>query len=377
MKRILWPIGIVLLISLWWGCKDDDMIPTDFDPTGGDLESIAYNPQPYDLVFPKGFPMMEIPAENPLTVDGVELGRFLFYDPILSADSSMSCSSCHLPAGNFTDNLALSPGINGVAGKRSSMTLLDVGFFTKGLFWDGRVHTLEEQALLPVEDPLELNTTWSEVVDKLQRHAMYPEMFRKAFGILDRTEITKELAAKAIAQFERTLVSSGSSRFDRKFLAGEPFIDFTDSEFRGFDMFFDIPGSPLPDAQCFHCHDAPLFTNNEFFNNGLDEVATLDDFPDRGLGAVTGRRIDNGKFRGPSLRNIMLSAPYMHDGRFQTIEEVLDFYNEGIHYAENLDENLVIPLGLTESQKADIIAFLHTLTDTVALNNPAYSNPFE
>jgi cytochrome c peroxidase len=202
-------------------------------------------------------------------------------------------------------------------------------------------------------------------------------MFRKAFGILDRSEITKELAAKAIAQFERSLISSGTSRFDRKFLAGEPFIDFSDAEFRGFDMYFDIPGSPLPDAQCFHCHDAPLFTNNEYFNNGLQEVATLNDFADRGRGGVTGRLIDNGKFRAPSLRNIMLSAPYMHNGSLLTIEDVLDFYNEGIHFADNLDENLVIPMGLTESQKADIIAFLHTLTDTAAVNNPAYSNPFQ
>jgi hypothetical protein len=149
-------------------------------------------------------------------------------------------------------------------------------------------------------------------------------MFRKAFGILDRSEITKELAAKAIAQFERSLVSSGTSRFDRKFLAAEPFVDFSDSEFRGFDMYFDIPGSPMPDAQCFHCHDAPLFTHNEFFNNGLQEVATLNDFADRGRGAVTGRVIDNGKFRAPSLRNIMLSAPYMHNGSLLTIEDVLE-----------------------------------------------------
>jgi cytochrome c peroxidase len=375
MQRILWIAGSFLLFSLWWGCQDDDMKP--IDPTGGDLEDIAYEPQAYNLEIPKGFPPMDIPPDNPLTVDGVQLGRFLFYDPILSADSSMSCSSCHLPSGNFTDNLAVSPGVQGFTGHRSAMSLLDVGFFTNGLFWDGRVRTLEEQALLPIEDPLELNTTWPEVIEKLQRHSFYPEMFRKAFGILDRSEITKELAAKAIAQFERSLISSGTSRFDRKFLAGEPFIDFSDAEFRGFDMYFDIPGSPLPDAQCFHCHDAPLFTNNEYFNNGLQEVATLNDFADRGRGGVTGRLIDNGKFRAPSLRNIMLSAPYMHNGSLLTIEDVLDFYNEGIHFADNLDENLVIPMGLTESQKADIIAFLHTLTDTAAVNNPAYSNPFQ
>ncbi|MBK7408425.1 MAG: cytochrome C peroxidase [Saprospirales bacterium] len=359
--------------SLWLvACVDDEM-----PVLKGDLEYIAYSPQSYDLVIPEGFPPMTVPADNPLTVDGVQLGRFLFYDPILSKDSSMSCFSCHLPQGGFTDNLPVSPGVEGLLGKRSAMSLENVAFYNNGLFWDGRSATLEAQALLPVEDHLELNIPWETVEARLRRHPDYPAMFRKAFGINDSQEITRDLAAKAIAQFERILISSGNSKFDRKFLKKEIGVDFSEAEYNGFDMFFDIEGSPMPDAQCFHCHNMPLFTTNEYFNNGLQEAATLNDFPDPGRGGITGKLIDNGKMRTPSLRNVMRTAPYMHDGRFATIEEVVDFYNEGIHFANNLDENLLPPMGLTPQMKADLIAFLHTLTDTTFINNPAFSNPFE
>ena len=164
--------------------------PGAFSDGFQDLTDIPYEPVDYELVVPCGFPTMEIPADNPLTVDGVQLGRFLFYDPILSADSTMSCASCHLPSGVFTDNLAVSTGIDGIAGTRSSMSLLNVGYFYNGLFWDGRASTLEEQALLPVEDPIEMHNTWPNVVAKLQVHENYPKMFRKAFGI-DEQNISK------------------------------------------------------------------------------------------------------------------------------------------------------------------------------------------
>ena len=372
MGRAVIFINFLFAGLIFNACADDET-PT----LPGDLEHIAYDPRPYDLVIPEGFPPMSIPEDNPLTVDGVQLGHFLFYDPILSKDSSMSCSSCHLPEGSFTDNLALSPGVDGLEGKRSAMSLINAGFYTNGFFWDGRSATLEHQALQPVENPVELNTQWETVEGRLRKHTDYPARFRKAFGIADSKEISRDLAVKAIAQFERTLISSGTSKYDRKFLNHEIGIDFSEEEFRGYDLFFDTPGSPLPDGQCFHCHNAPLFTINQYFNNGLQEAATLNDFPDPGRGAVTGKQIDNGKMRAPTLRNIMLTAPYMHDGRFQTIEEVLDFYNEGLHYADNLDDNLVIPLGLTPQMKLDIIAFLHTLTDTAFVNNPQFSNPFD
>ena len=203
-------------------------------------------------------------------------------------------------------------------------------------------------------------------------------MIRQAFGISDRSEISREHVTKAIASFERTLINGGNAKYDRKFLAGEPGVPFTASEFRGRDMFFDESEEGLPDAQCFHCHGGVLFTANDYRNNGLQDAPDLNSFDDPGRGAITGKVIDNGKFRAPSLRNIALSAPYMHDGRLETLEDVIDFYNEGVHYADNLDENLVIqPLGLTPEMKQDLLAFLHTLTDTTYLSNPDYLNPFE
>jgi len=371
-------ILVVLLFSP--GCGDDNMPdPTagdcDQDPTC-DLTNIEYDPQPYVINAPENYPPMVIPADNPMTVAGVALGRHLFYDPILSADNSMSCGSCHQPSLAFTDGLAVSTGIDGIAGTRSSMPLIDIGYNYKGLFWDGRTTTLEEQALLPIEDPIEMHNTWPNVMEELRAHDQYPEMFRKAFGISNKTEMSKELAAKAIAQFERSMVSSGESRFD-KFIRGNGFFP-TEAELNGYLIFIDEAGD-TPDGECAHCHVPPLFTTNDFVNNGIEQVSSLADFPDLGRGAVTGSEFDNGKFRIPTLRNIMHSAPFMHDGRFATIEEVMDHYISGGHYALNLDVN-IIPhddpsqpeFYIDEEGKQNLIEFMKMLTDTAALNNPAY-----
>jgi len=343
-----------------------DQIPT---PEG--LAAIPYNPQAYNLERPTGFPVMFIPTDNPTTIEGVNLGRQLFYDPILSLDSTMSCATCHLPVGSFTDNEATSFGVDGILGKRSSMSLLNAGYYTNGLFWDGRANTLEEQALLPVEDEVELHETWPNVIQKLQRHPSYPIAFRKAFGITDEMAITKELAAKAIAQFERSLIS-GNSKYDQV-IRGE--TTFTPEEQLGWDIFFDVSDS-IPDGECAHCHNEPFFTTNEYFNNGVQGADNLNDFSDLGRGLVTGNIFDNGKFRAPTLRNIALTAPYMHKGRFDTLNEVLIHYNTGGNYAENLSP-LIRPLTLSGDQKNAVIAFLHTLTDTTFTQNPAYQNPFE
>jgi len=365
-------LSIVGLVLLFIACGDDPVNPM---AKGVDLSDIPYAPEEYVVSYPASFPSLEVPADNPLTVEGVQLGRHLFYDPILSADSTMSCSSCHLQSGSFTDNKKLSQGIDGIPGKRNSMSLMNVGFFYTGLFWDGKVNTLEEQALLPVEDVVELHNDWSTVEGKLKEHPMYREMFRKAFGISNSDEISKFLAVKAIAQFERILTSKGS-KFDRVQANQDV---FTDEELLGLDLFFD-ENEDVPDAECGHCHAPPLFTSSEYFNNGIDSVSDLSklsllEFLDPGLGAVTGDTLDYGKFRSPGLRNAEFSGPYMHDGRFSTLEQVIDHYNSGGHPARNLDQN-IRPLGLNEEEKQALIAFIKTLSEPDFLNNEEISNPF-
>lgn len=369
---------LALIISSCNNCKNGN------DPMGGDddLSGISYSPEAYVIIKPDSFPEVPVPADNPMTVAGVQLGRRLFYDPILSADSTMSCSSCHLPAGSFTDNKAVSTGIDGIAGKRSSMSLLNIAYVTP-LFWDGRSATLEAQALQPVEDPIELHTTWPNVVERLKKHPDYPTFFRKAFGITKKSEITKELAAKAIAQFERILISSGESKYDR-FQRGELDV-FTFNEEIGYKMYFNLSPNE-PDGQCFHCHNnTSLFTTNLFFNNGLESAPTLTEFSDLGRGAITGKKADNGTFRAPSLRNIEMSAPYMHDGRFKTLEEVIEHYATGVKVSNNLGpfaDQVGRPNGsggfipLSVKQKSQILEFLKTLTDTTFVNNPDIQNPF-
>jgi len=337
----------------------------------GDLTDITYAPSSYNKVFPSDLPAMVIPDDNPLTEEGVLLGRHLFYDPILSADSTQSCSSCHLQEGSFTDNLSVSEGIDGIKGSRSSMSLINVGYNNNGLFWDGRAKTLEDQALLPVEDPIEMHNTWSNVEISLSNHPTYPALFRKAFGISNKEEINKFLVSKAIAQFERIITSTGETKFDRV-MRGE--AAFTDQELMGFDMFFDL-NSDLPDAECAHCHNAPLFTIDEYINNGLDAVESLEEFKDPGRGIVTGLMSDNGKFRTPTLRNVIYSAPYMHDGRFQSLEEVIEHYNSGGFIADNVDP-LIRPLGLTEDQKEALLKFIMTFQEENLLFSSEFVSPF-
>jgi cytochrome c peroxidase len=269
----------------------DSIDPQDPD---GDLTGIPYNPVPYTLDIPEGFPALEQPLDNPMTEDGILLGRKLFYDPILSVDSSVSCSSCHQPSLSFTDGLAKSQGVAGIT-RRGSISLINVGLHYSGLFWDGRVSTLEQLALIPIEDPIEMAESWDSVEVKLKNHKDYPADFRRAFGIENVSEIDRNLAAKAIAQFLRTIVSGHNSKYDR-FARGEIFLE--ENEFNGYLMFFNIEPS-LPDAQCGHCHNAPLMATSDYFNNGLQESADLFGFTDNGRGDITGLPADNGKFKAP------------------------------------------------------------------------------
>ena len=219
---------------------------------------------------------------------------------------------------------------------------------------------------------LELNEDWDNVVAKLQDHEEYPQRFRKAFGIEKKSELNKGLVVKAIAQFERILISK-NSRFDRIVYLNEGWL--TDSEQRGKDLFYVEPTS-VDHPGCSHCHGGVNFTDFSFRNNGLDSVANLEDFPDKGLGGINNNFYDLGKFKVPTLRNIALTAPYMHDGRFATLDEVLEQYRNGGHGVENEDVNIV-RFTLTERQKQDMIAFLNTLTDTSFINNPEFANPFK
>lgn len=366
--KTIWIISFCILSGILFlnGCCKE--MPTSSGPDP-DLIAIAYQPTPRSITVPAGFPKMEIPADNPLTEEGITLGRFLFYDPILSLDSTIACASCHQLSGALTDNKAVSPGVGGTLGTRSSMSLINVAFNYNGLFWDGRSPNLEDQALHPIENPVEMKESWPKVLEKFRRHPKYPALFRKAFGIQKRSEITKELAAKALAQFQR-LIISGNSRYDQVFVQLQDFP--SDEEARGHDMFFDLAE---PNAECHHCHNAPLFSTNEYFNNGIYSVINLNAFNDKGRGTVTGKLLDNGRFRATTLRNIQFSAPYMHDGRFTTLDEVLDHYDTGGRKADNLDPNLHI-IHFTPADKQAMKAFLAMLIDTSYLSNPELKNPF-
>jgi cytochrome c peroxidase len=371
MKKILAILTIVLIVI---ACSKENPVSGCEDCVEDDRIQGDYNPQPYELNIPEWMPDPFIPEDNPLTEAGVALGRHLFFDPILSADSSMSCASCHDPQLAFTDGEAVSTGVLGLAGTRSSMSLVNLAFNTNGFFWDGRAATLEEQALVPVEDHIEMNESWPHVEKKLQRHATYPAMFKEAFGISRKAEITKDLAVKAIAQFERSLISA-DSRYDRVIWLNDGWP--TDSERRGQQLFFfeELPQSEQHPG-CSHCHFAPTFTDNNFKNNGLDDVNDLANFTDLGRGGVNNNIYDNGKFRVPTLRNIALTAPYMHDGRFETLEEVLEHYSSGGHGVINEDTNIQ-PFTLSEQDKKDLIAFMEMLTDTTFMNKPEIQSPFK
>ena len=335
------------------------------------ITDIGFSPTPLQLKVPSYFPPMQIPADNPLTVEGVALGRKIFFDNLLSSDLSQSCATCHRPENYFTDGNATSKGVTGLFGKRSAMSLVNIGFVNAGLFWDGRVKTLEEQALLPVLDSIELHNNWDAVATRIKNNSDYMTMFRRAFGITTVDSINKYLVVKAIAQFERTLISA-DAKID-KIARKEAF--FTDDEQSGYNLFFNVLDAP--DAQCAHCHVSPFYNAGDFFNNGIDAAKTLTDFKDLGRGVITLKPTDNGKFKPPTLRNITQTAPYMHDGRFKTLSEVLDHYASGGHSSPNVDPFIpsIGTIHLTTKQKNQIILFLNTLTDSSFVSNAAFQKP--
>jgi cytochrome c peroxidase len=355
MKKhiILVILGVALFVFACKKDKDDDVI-TD----------TPYQTTPYSIETPQGFPAMNIPSDNPLTVEGVALGRKLFYDKILSGNNMQSCASCHNQALSFTDNgTQFSTGITGAIGTRNAQPLINLGF-NLHYFWDGRASSLEQQILEPVSNPIEMHLSWTEAAAKLNANSTYVDEFKKAFDI---STIDSSYVVKAIAQFVRTMISY-NSRLDKR-LRNE--ISLTSSELNGYVIYVTERGD------CFHCHNIDagrLMTDNLFHNNGLDSV-----FTDLGRGAITGNAFDNGKFLTPTLRNIALTAPYMHDGRFQTLEEVVEHYNSGGKASATVDplmKHVGTGLNLNTQEKADLVAFLKTMTDSSFINDERFKSPF-
>ena len=366
-------ISLLLIIGILFSCKKDlPIIIGCTDSTALNYNNsatyddgscifdtiIPHQPTPYDIVSPSGFPTMPIPENNPMTVEGIALGKKLFHDKILSGDETQSCASCHLQSAGFSDTNRFSKGIDGLFGDRNASTIINAGWNTSD-FWDGKAVTLEDQAFDPVMNPIEMNNTWQNVENTLNANATYKYLFKKAFNIDD---IDSTHVVMAIAQFERTLISA-NSRYD-KYLRQE--VQLTPSELNGYVIFNTEKGD------CFHCHSTDMFIDNLFHNNGLD----VEPFLDLGLAKVTGVASDNGKFKTPTLRNIEFSAPYMHNGRFSTLEQVVDHYNSGGHYSSTIDplmKKVGIGLQLSNQEKIDLVAFLKTLSDPDFITNPDFT----
>ncbi|WP_284721516.1 cytochrome-c peroxidase [Polyangium sorediatum] len=367
--------------------------PPTTDDDGLDLPATPYNYAAIELPAHFQGPLAQdqdnTPANNPITNDGATLGRVLFYDTALSKNGAVACASCHKQKDAFSDTARLSLGFEGGETGRNSMSVVDARFYRNGrFFWDERAATLEDQVLRPIQDPVEMGLTLDELVTNVSAQTYYPKLFEQAFG--DPT-ITSDRISRALAQFVRSIVSY-RSRFDEgiEAVGGDiqaNFPTFTPEENAGKALFLGPAGG------CAACHldegppHPPPRRNNAFFyiaiptNNGLDATTDGDD---NGLGEITGNPQDNGRFKSPSLRNVALTGPYMHDGRFETLDQVVEHYNAGVKPHPNLDPRLRIQgsteprkLNLTPDQKASLVAFLKTLTDEKLLADPMYADPFE
>jgi cytochrome c peroxidase len=308
-----------------------------------------------------------IPEDNPITDAGATLGRVLFYDRSLSASYTVSCGSCHHQEHGFADTKARSQGHSGGLTRRNASHIVNQ-FYLRRQFWDQRANTLEEQVLMPVQDPIEMGLTLEELTARVQRTAYYPPLFAAAFG---DPGITTDRISKALSQFVRSIVSF-RSRYDEGEANG--FADLSQQELEGKALFFNT------ETRCNQCHMTANFFTPQSMNNALDLV-----YADNGVGERTGDPADDGKFKVPSLRNVAVTGPYMHDGRFLTLEEVVEHYNSGLKPHANIDDRLTsdntiggtpYQLQLTTSQKQALVAFLRTLTDEPLLSDPRFSDPF-
>ena len=302
---------------------------------------------------------------NPVTDAGATLGRVLFYDPKFSRNYTISCASCHLQENAFSDPEKFSAGFEGGLTGRNSMGLTNAKFYDPGhFFWDERADTLEDQTLLPIQDSVEMGMDLESLVQRLQEYEYYEQLFLETFG--DST-VTTERISLALSQFIRSMLS-----YQSKYDVGEQsnFTNFTQEENLGRQLFNSNR------ANCNNCHEGTNFVGDEPENNGLEFP-----FLDLGVGGVNGNPNDEGKFKMPSLRNIEMTAPYMHDGRFETLEEVIDHYSTGIVANPNLgnqleDNNRPVRPNFNIQEKAALVAFLKTLTDQNFLTDPKFSDPF-
>jgi cytochrome c peroxidase len=339
-KIILYSLLGIFIVGRWTGCKTDTPPPETKSPA-----------TPITLDAPKYFPFLTIPQQNPMTKEGLELGRRLYYDPLLSTNGplqGMACASCHLQSKSFSNN---APGT-------SVISHINMGW-RENFLWKGGIEgSLEEAMLFEVQDFFQVD------MNVLQNDALYPSLFEKAFGT---DVITPVNTSFALAQFFRSMISS-NSKYD-KFLRRE--VALTHSERMGLTIFESEKGD------CFHCHSLPLSIDNSFHNTGLDSVFTGDN---QGRYMETLDSNDLGKFMTPSLRNVALTAPYMHDGRFQTLRAVVEHYNSKVVQNDQLDpimtKNGRLGLQLSSEEVDHLIEFLHTLTDTSYLSNPKLASPF-
>jgi cytochrome c peroxidase len=327
--------------------------------------------EPYEFKIPRGFTPMPVSEDNTVTVEGAELGRFLFYDPILSRDSSISCATCHKQEYAFSDGgKKFSVGVNGDSTQRNTPPLFNLAWYP-AMFWDGRAKSIEDQVFFPVRDHSEMDLDWLEVEKRLNRSSFYKPKFKLVF---QSSSIDSMMVAMAIGQFERTLIS-GDSKLD-KVVRGE--AKFTVQELRGFEIMNDQSM-----GDCLHCHptDAHLMGSSfKFSNNGIEPITNWEDYPDKGLGEISGLQKDMGRFKIPTIRNVGVTGPYMHDGRFETLEEVVDFYSKGLNHSPNIDSRMTrVKRGgvhLSDEDKAAVVAYLHCLTDSTFLTKKEFSNPF-
>lgn len=338
LPRLYLPVLCILVSQILPGCDDENGLTPETTRTPYSLEFPAYFPEPVALL-----------SNNPLTTEGIQLGERLFFDPLLSGDNALACAGCHVPAKGFADGLALSTlGATGQPLDRHTPALLNLAW-ADGFFWDGGAKNLESQALSPIIAENEMNQSLPELITELAQAPDYPTYFSAAFddGLINSANI-----AKALSQFQRTLISH-HTLYDQ-YRKGQAALTA-----------IQLEGMQLVAQHCGACHPAPLFTDNGYHNNGLDNTYASDhEGIAQGRYRITFDPEDLGKFKVPTLRNTMVSAPYMHDGRFSTLQEVFHHYTHGIQSSATLDVNLPEEgLPLSEAEQDAIVAFLHTLTD--------------